>query len=176
VKKFLAISAAAGFFAFFAVVFLALGADWYRNKRAPDQPIAFSHKIHVGKVGLKCETCHEYTDKSMFAGIPSVQKCMSCHAQVATDRPEVQKLAGYWERQEPIPWNRIHRIRIREHVFFSHKRHMKADVDPKLECADCHGEVQYKDKLRQVSSLEMGWCVSCHDSKGASTDCLICHR
>lgn len=171
-KKYLAIPAALGYFAFFAIIYLALGADWYRNKRAPDQPIAFSHRIHVGKVGLKCEFCHEYTDKSTYAGIPSVQKCMSCHAKVATDRPEVQKLTGYWERQEPMEWNRVHRIRIRDNVFFSHKRHIKAELD----CADCHGEVQYMDKLRRVSSLEMGWCVSCHEKKGASTDCLTCHR
>ncbi len=173
-KKFLAVSSAFGFFAFFAAVYLALGADWYRNKRAPDQPIAFSHRIHAGQVGLECVFCHETVEKATFAGIPSVQKCMSCHVSVAIDRPEIQKLTGYWERQEPMEWNRVHRIRIRNRVYFSHKRHMKADAA--LECADCHGDVRLADKLRRVSSLEMGWCVSCHVSKGASTDCLICHR
>jgi len=171
-KKFLPIPAALGYFGFFALIFLALGYDYYRNKQAPDQPIAFSHKIHVGTVGLECQFCHESVDKSTFAGIPSVQKCMTCHANVATDRPEVQKLAGYWEREEPMEWNRVHRIRIREHVFFSHKRHVKAGVD----CADCHGEVRYMDKVRMVSSLEMGWCVSCHEHKKAPTDCLTCHQ
>jgi hypothetical protein len=171
VKKFLLISAAFGYFALFILAFLALGADWYRNVRAPDQPIAFSHKVHVGKVGLQCKTCHEYADKSTYAGIPTVQKCMSCHAKVATDRPEIQKLTGYWERQEPMEWNRVHRIRIRNHVYFSHKRHIKAEID----CSACHGDVSQMDKIRQVSSLQMGWCVSCHQSKKASIDCLTCH-
>ncbi|MDH3217353.1 MAG: cytochrome c family protein [Candidatus Krumholzibacteria bacterium] len=170
-KKFLPIPAAFGYFTVFVLIYLALGYDWYRNKQAPDQPIAFSHKIHVGRVGLDCRFCHETVDKSTYAGIPSVQKCMSCHANVATDRPEVQKLAGYWERQEAMEWNRVHRIRIRNHVYFSHKSHIRAGID----CADCHGEVRYMDKVRQVSSLEMGWCVSCHQSKNASTDCLTCH-
>ena len=168
----MAIPAAFGYFGFFLLVHLALAHDYFKNKQTPDQPIAFSHKIHVGKVGLDCQLCHETVDKSTFAGIPAVAKCMSCHKSVAADRPEIQKLAGYWEREEPIEWNRVHRIRIRNYVYFSHKRHIKAGID----CAHCHGEVRYMDKLRRVRSLEMGWCVSCHLSKGASTDCLICHR
>lgn len=170
-KKSLPIFAAFGFFAFFAAVYLALGADWYRNKRAPDQPIAFSHRIHVGRVGLQCQFCHETVDKSTFAGIPAVAKCMSCHATVAADRPEIKKLTGYWDRKEPMEWNRVHRIRIRQHVYFSHKRHIKAGLD----CAQCHGEVKYMDRIRRVSSLEMGWCKTCHMKNGASTDCLTCH-
>jgi hypothetical protein len=171
-KKFLIIPAAFGYFALFVLVFLALGYDWYRNKQAPHQPIAFSHKIHVGRVGLECQFCHETVDKSTFAGIPSVQKCMSCHANVATDRPEIQKLAGYWERQEPMEWNRVHRIRIRNYVHFSHKRHVKKGID----CAVCHGEVRHMDEIRRVRSLEMGWCVGCHEQNEASTDCLTCHQ
>jgi hypothetical protein len=161
-----------GHFVLFTAIFLGLGWDWHRNKKAPDQPIAFSHRIHVGKVGLECQFCHQTTDKSTFAGIPSVQKCMSCHANVATDRPEIQKLTGFWDRQEPMEWNRVHRIRIRENVFFSHKRHINAEI----QCEQCHGQVKYMDKLRRVSSLEMGWCVGCHQQNNASTDCLTCHR
>lgn len=171
-KKFLPIPAAFGYFAVFVVIYLAIAADWHRTKQPPDQPIAFSHVIHVGKVGLECKFCHEFVEKSTFAGIPTVQKCMSCHQNVATDRAEVQKLAGYWEREEPMEWNRVYRIRIRNHVFFSHKRHVKAGLD----CANCHGQVKYMDRIRRVSSLEMGWCVSCHEQKDASTDCLTCHQ
>ena len=120
----------------------------------------------------RCPFCHETVDKAMFAGIPPVEKCMSCHATVATDRPEIIKLTGYWERQEPMEWVRVHRIRIREHVYFSHERHVKAGLD----CTQCHGEVKYMDKVRRVSSLEMGWCVNCHRENDAPTDCLICHQ
>jgi hypothetical protein len=167
-----AIPAAIGYFALFVLIFMALGYDWYRNKVAPDQPIAFSHKIHVGRVGLECQFCHETVSTSTFAGIPPVQKCMSCHRNVATDRPEVQKLTGYWEREEPMEWNRVHRIRIRNHVFFSHKAHIRKGID----CSMCHGEVRYMDKIRRVRSLEMGWCVSCHKQNGGPTDCLTCHQ
>lgn len=170
--KHIGIFLALGVFGAFTLLYVVFGVDYYKHKRPPDQPIAFSHKIHAGKVGLQCLFCHETADKSTFAGIPPVEKCMSCHKNVATDRPEIQKLAGYWNRQEPMEWNRVHRIRIRNYVFFSHERHIKAKVD----CAECHGEVKYMDKIRQVSSLEMGWCVQCHRSKKVSTDCLTCHR
>jgi Cytochrome c7 and related cytochrome c len=171
-KKYLGIPAALGYFAFFAVVYLALGYNWATRKQTPDQPINFSHRIHVGRVGLQCTHCHQTVEKSTFAGIPPLQTCMECHKSVATDRPEIQKLTGYWDRQEVPEWNRVHRIRIRNHVFFSHKRHIKAGLD----CAECHGQVKYMDKIRRVSSLEMGWCKSCHELKGASTDCLTCHQ
>ena len=160
------------FFALFGTIFLLLGWDWHTYKKAPEQPIAFSHRVHTQTVGLECQFCHEHTAEAPFAGIPTVEKCMSCHANVATDRPEVQKLIGYWENEEPMEWNRVHRIRIRNYVNFSHKPHIRAGI----ECQQCHGDVQYMDKVRQVSSLEMGWCVSCHDKNNASTDCLICHQ
>jgi len=172
VRNLLAIPAMLGYFCLFVLIFLGLSYDWYRNKQAPDQPIAFSHKVHVGTVGLECQFCHELVDKSTFAGIPPVEKCMSCHVAAAVDRPEIQKLTGYWERGEPMEWNRVHRIRIRDNVYFSHKRHIKKGID----CAQCHGEVRYMDKVRRVRSLEMGWCVSCHEDNGAPTDCLTCHQ
>jgi len=161
-----------GYFALFMVLTLLLGFRWNVQRKAPDQPIAFSHETHVGKLNLQCLFCHDMADKSTFAGIPSVQKCMDCHVAVRTDRPEIQKLTKYWNDKEPVPWNRVHRIRIRNHVYFSHKRHVKAGV----QCEQCHGQLAAMAKVRQVSSLKMGWCASCHQVNNAPTDCLICHR
>jgi hypothetical protein len=160
------------FFGFFILAFLALGARFQRNTRAPEQPFGFSHKIHVGRLGLQCLFCHETADKAAFAGVPAVEKCMSCHKNVATDRPGIRALSGYYERGETVEWNRVYRIRIRDHVYFSHERHVKAQVD----CGNCHGDVKYMDKIRRVRSLEMGWCVQCHRGNNASTDCLTCHK
>ena len=161
-----------GYFALFAVLILLLGFRWNTQRKAPEQPIAFSHELHVGKLNLECLFCHQTADKSMFAGVPPVSRCMECHVAVKTERPEIQKLTKYWNDKEPIPWNRVHRIRIRNHVYFSHERHVKAGVD----CAQCHGTLAAMAKVRQVSSLKMGWCVSCHEANGAPTDCTICHK
>jgi len=160
-----------GYFALFVALILLLGFRWHKQRKAPEQPIAFSHQTHVGSLNLQCLFCHESADKSYFAGVPPVQTCMNCHIGVRLDSPEVQKIHQYWNDEEPIPWNRVHRIRIRNHVYFSHERHVKKDID----CTECHGEVKAMAQVRAVSSLKMGWCVSCHEDKGAPTDCLICH-
>jgi hypothetical protein len=143
---------------------------WFPYDPAPTQPIAFSHQIHVSRVGLPCTFCHIYVDKSRRAGVPSVQKCMSCHSVIAVDRPEIKKLHRYWNDKEPIPWVKVHNMP--GHVYFSHKRHVKAG----LECSACHGEIKNVSVVRRVSSLKMGFCVTCHRAKKASLDCLTCHQ
>jgi hypothetical protein len=160
-----------GYFALFMVLILALGFRWHTQRKPPVQPINYSHQIHVGKLNLQCAFCHETADKSPFAGVPSVQKCMSCHQAVRTDRPEIQKLTKYWNDKEPVPWNRVNRIRIRNHVYFTHKRHIAAGV----QCEHCHGQLAGMPVVRQVKSMKMGFCVSCHEANHAPTDCVICH-
>lgn len=160
------------YFGLFFLLLLGLGYSWSRSQQAPEQPIAFSHKIHVSKLKLPCTECHTSVQKSPHAGVPSVQKCMSCHQNVAVDRPEIQKLRRYWDAKEPIPWNRVYSLRISNYVYFTHKRHVKKGID----CSACHGEVQMMDRVRRVRSLSMGWCVSCHRANDAPTDCLICHQ
>jgi hypothetical protein len=159
-----------GYFGFSIFIFLGLREFWLPTKAQPDQPIAFSHNIHVVKLGLSCQECHEFTEKSSAAGIPSVEKCMSCHKTTAADKPEIKKLLAYYQNNEPVPWNRVHWLA--DFVYFSHKRHIKAGLD----CSACHGEVKSMDANRKVKSLNMGWCLDCHRLEGASTDCLTCHK
>lgn len=161
-----------GYFGLFVFATIVFSERWSASWKAPEQPIAFSHRIHVSRVGLECMFCHRYADKSPRAGVPSVERCMSCHEAVATDRAEIKKLTRYWEEKEPIPWNRVYSIEKRKYVYFTHKRHVKANID----CSACHGNVGVMSRVRRVRSLEMGWCVSCHDQKGASKDCLTCHK
>ncbi len=176
-----------GYFVLFMVLLLLMGFRWNTQRKAPDQPIDYSHQIHAGKLNLECTFCHDMANKSYYAGVPSVQRCMECHINVKTDSEEVQKIHKYWNEKKPIPWNRVHRIRIRDYVYFSHERHVNAEEakvnnpnfdagEPGIACEACHGEVKVMEKVRAVSSLKMGWCVSCHRANEAPTDCLICHK
>ncbi len=136
----------------------------------PDvQPIAFSHAHHVTEIGLDCQMCHVYARRSPVAGIPSVGVCAGCHKHVLSDQPEIQKILAFWEDERPIPWVRVHDLP--DHVRFTHKRHVLGGVD----CAECHGNVSSMEIARQVESLSMGWCVTCHEERDASNDCLTCH-
>lgn len=145
-------------------------------QKGPTQPIAYSHELHAGTLQMDCKYCHFSTTKSAWANIPPVSTCMGCHTYVATDKPEVQKLAGYFERGEQVPWVRVHNMP--DHVKFNHKRHVRAGV----ECQTCHGPIQAMPVVYQYSSLKMGWCIECHRSRlddpthPTSMDCLICHH
>lgn len=133
------------------------------------QPIAFPHDVHSGTYGMSCHYCHYTARSSWSAGVPPVEMCMGCHKVVAAGKPEVVKLAGYWERKESIPWIRLHDLP--DFVHFKHDRHVAAGVP----CQTCHGEVQEMRVVERVAPLTMGWCVACHDQRGASNDCAACH-
>lgn len=142
------------------------------NDLTPVQPIEFSHRIHATDNSIPCLHCHVYADRTPSAGVPSVNKCMGCHQSVATDRPEIQKVAGYWERQEPIPWVKIHDVP--DFVHFTHKRHIKAG----LTCQECHGPIETMDRITRQAPMTMPWCVDCHTERGNENgrDCWTCHK
>lgn len=143
-----------------------LGLTGWGN--APQQPVAFSHALHAGQYELDCLYCHSAARISPRAGIPSLETCIGCHKR-ATDKPELLKVQDYWQRQEPIPWLRVHKLPL--FTRFTHKRHIRAGV----ECHSCHGQVAQMERVEQVSSLKMGWCVTCHEDQQADKDCLVCH-
>lgn len=151
------------------------------TRQGPEQPIFFSHVIHAGSYQIACQYCHADARRSSTAGLPSVERCMGCHKIVAAQgNPEVQKLQGYWERKEPIPWVRI--FKIPEHAQFTHKRHVQAGV----QCQTCHGRVEAMERVHAETGqsiindlknlalmptappkLTMGWCVECHRTANA---------
>lgn len=158
---------------YFGLSLLALAALAHHRApfgEPPAQPIAFPHSIHAGRLGLDCQFCHVFAERSPQAGVPPVALCMSCHRTIALESPEVQKLHRHQGQGKPIAWNRVHALPA--HVYFSHKRHLRAGVD----CSACHGGVRQMERMRQVRSLEMGWCVNCHRANGAATDCAVCHQ
>jgi mono/diheme cytochrome c family protein len=48
----------------------------------PDQPIAFSHKLHAGTNKIDCQYCHDTARRSKHASIPATNTCMNCHSAV----------------------------------------------------------------------------------------------
>ncbi len=147
-----------------------LGLLKYARGYKPEQPINFSHVIHVQKNNMECTYCHSGVNKSPYATIPAVDTCMGCHKLVKTESEEIKKLTEYYEKGEPVPWEPVHHLP--EHVYFTHERHIKAGIG----CQNCHGQVQEMEKVEKASSLKMGFCVSCHRENGASIDCAVCHQ
>jgi cytochrome c7-like protein len=137
----------------------------------PQQPINFPHTVHVQRLGMNCLYCHYTANKSPDPGLPAVSTCMGCHLIIgptlnpvpgvrtaAYKSPELEKLVNYYKggAGKPVPWVRIHKVP--EYVHFPHMRHVNAGVT----CQTCHGKIQEMPQVYQYSSLNMGWCISCH--------------
>ncbi|PHS03327.1 MAG: hypothetical protein COA78_18395 [Blastopirellula sp.] len=178
----------------------------------PQQPINYSHRLHAGELQMDCRFCHSGAEKSRHAGIPSTSLCMKCHKNVTSSfdvlqeelnladeekrKPnqvvsvELRKLYDAFSLDEElkpidgvepqsIPWVRVHDLP--DYVYFDHQAHTAVGVS----CQSCHGPVESMQRVRQHSSLSMGWCVNCHrdatehgmngQSVHASTDCAVCH-
>lgn len=127
----------------------------------PDQPIKFSHQVHVAENQIDCMYCHHTATESKTANFPSTDLCMNCHIVVRegsrSGRFEIDKLVQAHEESRSIDWIRIHELP--DHVFFSHAQHVGVG---KLDCAQCHGPVEEMHIVRQHSDLSMGWCLECH--------------
>lgn len=139
----------------------------------PEQPIAFSHKIHAGENGVDCNYCHSGARHSKSAGVPSANVCMNCHTYInsgtETGTTEIAKIYDaigfdvetrtYIENyeQKPIQWVRIHNLP--DLAYYNHSQHVNVAG---LECQTCHGPVEEMEVLYQHASLTMGWCIDCH--------------
>jgi hypothetical protein len=141
----------------------------------PRQPIFFRHDIHAGQYKIACRYCHFSVAIASEPGVPSVQTCFGCHLMVGGSTPaheaEIQKVRDAWSNETPPAWVRVHTLPA--FVHFPHMRHIKAlGADA---CTTCHGNVREMPQIRQVSTLTMGWCVSCHQQKQVTRDCTVCH-
>jgi hypothetical protein len=143
---------------------------------ASAQPMRFSHEAHVKQA--KCVACHAGAAKLAAAGAPKVADCTDCHegAQSKTpeNRKEEAKIDQYVKTGREIPWARI-APPLAPHVYFSHRRHVTLD---RTECATCHGTIAATATLpaKPAVAFTMAFCLSCHEQRKASLDCLVCHK
>ena len=147
----------------------------------PEQPIAFSHKIHAGEQGIDCNYCHHTARDSKHAGIPSLNVCMNCHTYInegsVSGKEEINKIyaaigfdpntrtyiPGYEEK--PVEWVRIHNLP--DLAYFNHSQHVNVAG---VECQTCHGPIEEMEEVYQYSKLTMGWCINCHRETEIDTE------
>jgi hypothetical protein len=167
-----------------AAMALALGPSAARPQSPAVQPasdelpgrpsvageVPFDHQLHAGQYKMPCLDCHAYADKSPVAGLPSGRKCMGCHKFISKEKPAVQLLAKRFEDGQPLRWTRV--FAVPDFVYFSHRAHVVA----KVECKDCHGDVAAAKTIRPVQPFTMGSCLTCHETRKATRDCLACHK
>lgn len=152
-------AAAAGLFVVFVVYF------WFSPKHTdvgyqPFQPIAYSHKLHAGSLGMDCRYCHRMVEEGPHATVPDADTCMGCHKNVKKESLALAPLrTAYGDGKadgQPIEWIKVHLLP--QYAYFNHAVHTRANVG----CASCHGRVDEMEIVRQAEPLSMGWCLECH--------------
>jgi len=160
----------------------------------PEQPIAFSHRLHAGELSVDCQYCHFGARSSRHAGVPPASVCMNCHKVVTSSfdavleerelaeaegrEPEVivsdelAKLYGALALGEDLTYSPdlelqpIEWVRVHNLPDFVYFDH-RPHVARDIACETCHGPVQGMERMRQESDLSMGWCLDCHRSNAA---------
>ncbi|NQU34883.1 MAG: cytochrome c3 family protein [Bacteroidetes bacterium] len=137
-----------------------------------EQPVAYNHTVHLTEAGMDCIDCHLGAETKIHATLPSIKQCKSCHSKSKTESSAEKMVVDAVLSGAEIPWNRIYNLP--DHVFFSHRRHVKAG---QVACSVCHGEVEKltKPPSKMIVPISMDTCMNCHDNKSISNDCLTCH-
>lgn len=147
------------------ILLAVIGASWSpEGEPAVDevqaQPIPFSHKHHVGDVGLDCRFCHVTVETAATPGMPSAQLCLGCHSQLFADQALFAPLHSAADQQMPIAW--IHVNRLPDYVYFDHSVHIAKGVA----CIECHGRVDQMALITRPQEMTMKWCLGCHQNPG----------
>ena len=127
------------------------------NVRVPiEQPVAFSHQLHNGQMGIDCRYCHTSVEVAASANIPPTETCMTCHSQIRVGSPQLEAVYTSWETEQPIAWNRVHDLA--DFVYFNHSAHINKGIG----CSECHGRMDQMVGVWKNQPLTMGWCLECH--------------
>jgi formate-dependent nitrite reductase cytochrome c552 subunit len=139
--------------------------EYTRVGYQPVQPVAFSHNIHAGQLGIDCRYCHSTGDKSWYSNIPTAELCMNCHGptkgNVLGNDPKLALVRESAASGKPIPWVQIHKTP--EFVYFNHSVHLRRGIS----CVECHGRIDQMDEVHEVKSLSMTFCLDCHRDPAA---------
>ena len=122
----------------------------------PKQPVAYSHALHAGELGIDCRYCHNTVDRAAHAAPPPTETCMNCHARVRGKSDKLELIRQSFETGKPVEWVKVHDMP--DYVYFDHSAHVTRGIG----CVSCHGRVDRMAEVSQVEPLSMGWCLECH--------------
>jgi hypothetical protein len=132
----------------------------------------------------RCVACHRGAWSGSAATLPTAAICVACHAEglgalaarpygprvrLARAGPDAAADGGgeaepRWVQVGSVPAN----------VYFSHTAHVRFAA---VSCGRCHEDVSgLSAPPTSVRSMSMSECLRCHAERGASTDCLTCHK
>ena len=152
----LVIGAAGGLLYVVLVVYLGGSPQTIEVGYQPEQPVPYSHALHVGELGMDCRYCHTSVETAAAAAIPPTQTCMNCHTMIRANSEKLIPVRESYSTGMPVEWIRIHDLP--DYVFFNHSAHVTRGVG----CVSCHGRIDTMEVVYQDQPLSMGWCLDCH--------------
>ena len=135
--------------------------EYTRVGYQPVQPVAFSHAIHAGQLGMDCRYCHNAVEKSWYSNVPTAGLCMNCHNQVLKDDPKLALVRESAASGQPSEWVQVHKTP--EYVYFNHSVHVNRGIS----CVECHGRIDEMDEVRHAKPFSMTFCLDCHRDPAA---------
>jgi len=111
--------AVAGFWIFASPEFIDAGYQ-------PEQPVPYSHAVHVGKLKLDCRYCHTHVERSHEANVPPTSTCMNCHSIIKAESELLEPIRVSFETDQPMQWVRVHNLA--DYAYFNHASHIRAGV------------------------------------------------
>ena len=81
-----------------AGVYYYMTPKYVRVGYKPVQPVAFSHAIHAGQLGIDCRYCHDAVEKSWYSNVPATDTCINCHSQVLASARRIDRELGPADR------------------------------------------------------------------------------
>lgn len=164
---------------------------------SPEQPIAYSHRLHAGELGIPCLYCHGGAEKSPRAGIPAANVCMNCHRYVTAALATLQEEERLAQQEGRAPKPVVAPGLAHLYAALGLGPDLKTDaslqptaitwkrvhsipdfvafdhrphVSAGVACQVCHGPIETMERVHQEASLSMGWCVDCHRQMSGRTE------
>ena len=122
----------------------------------PEQPVPYSHALHVGELGLDCRYCHNTVEEAAHAAVPPTDTCMNCHKSVWPKSPKLLPIRESAASGRAVEWKKVHDLP--DYVYFNHSAHVTRGVG----CVSCHGRIDQMPEVYQFAELSMNWCLECH--------------
>ncbi len=140
-------------------LFLLARSGYATGEGTPyDQNVPFSHNHHTTGVGIDCRYCHTTVETSATASIPPTQTCMNCHSQIWTFAPMLEPVRESYRTGKSLEWRKVNDLP--DFAYFNHSAHVNKGVG----CTTCHGQIGEMPLVYQAQSLQMQWCLNCHNN------------
>ena len=147
---------------------------------AGPEGIRFPHAFHISTQQLDCKDCHTLgADKALY-NLPTHAVCLSCHNVTNQAKPDATCLKCHVAMPEPYTAaieekasQAVSRYLIERYqagpVNFDHNAHKTQD------CDTCHAGIKKSSRASQSHLPQMAFCMSCHNSVTAPSECQVCH-